>query len=221
MSESDIIRTITVYLIPVLFAISVREAARGYAARYFGDPTAYEQGRVSINPVRHIDLFGTIVLPLLMALAHLPLFGYAKTLPVDFSRLRNPKKQIAWLSAVACGANFVLGLAWMIALVVLHAVGADDFFIEMAKAGVSVNSVLFVFNLIPVPPLDGGRILIGLLPDHLARPFASIERYSLFVTMGLVLLMQTAILQVPLVAGMTFVQTIYYYLSSPLIYLLG
>lgn len=221
MTESDIIRTITVYLLPVLFAISLRESARGYVARYFGDHTAEEQGRLTINPMRHIDIFGTLILPLILALMHLPLFGYAKPTPIDFSRLRNPKKHMTFVAAAGPAASFVVGLAWMLALVILHALGADDFFIQMAKAGVSVNSVLLVFNLIPIPPLDGGRILIGLLPMHLARPYASIERYSTYVMIGLLLLLQTALLQTVLLAGMRFFQTLFYLLATPLIYVLS
>lgn len=221
MSESDIIRTITVYLLPVLFAISLRESARGYVARYFGDHTAEEQGRLTFNPLPHIDIFGTLVLPLLLALLHLPLFGFSKPTPVDYSRLRNPKKHMAMVAAAGPAASFVIGLAWMLALVLLHAMQADDFFIQMAKAGVSVNSVLLVFNLIPIPPLDGGRIMIGILPMHLARPYASIERYSTFVMIGLILLMQGGLMQGLLAAGMQFFQTIFYVLATPLIYLLS
>jgi len=221
MSESDIIRTITVYLIPVLFAISLHEAAHGYVARYFGDPTAFRMGRLSLNPLRHIDPFGTIILPLMLFYLQLPPFGYAKPVPVDFSRLRNPKKQMAFVAAAGPAANFAMGLGWMILLVLLSAMGADEFFIQMAKGGVSVNSAMCVFNLIPIPPLDGGRIVTGLLPNHLARPYASIERHGLFVFIGLVLLMQLGILQGPLVAGMHFLQTIFYTLVSPLIFLLN
>lgn len=221
MSEADIIRTITVYLIPVLFAISLHEAAHGYVARYFGDPTAAEEGRLSLNPIRHIDPFGTVALPLMLGFLGLPPFGYAKPVPVDFGRLRNPKKQMAFVAAAGPAANFAMGLGWMILLVLLSALGADDFFIQMAKGGVDVNSIMIVFNLIPVPPLDGGRIVTGLLPLHLARPYARIERYGMFVFVGLILLMQLGLLQGPLMAGRHFVQTIFYVLVTPLISLLS
>ena len=221
MSEADIIRTITVYLIPVLFAISLHEAAHGYTALYFGDDTAKREGRLSLNPIRHIDLFGTIILPLVLGVAGLPPFGYAKPVPVDFGRLRNPKKQMAFVAAAGPAANFAMGLGWMILLVVLNAMGADEFFIQMAKGGVSVNSAMCVFNLIPIPPLDGGRIVTGLLPLHLARPFASIERHGMWVFIALVLLMQLGILQGPLLAGMHLVQSIFYTVVSPLISILS
>src|SRR5471030_1404136 len=153
---ATIIWTITVYLIPVLFAISLHEAAHGYVAKYFGDPTASDAGRLSLNPAKHIDPFGTILLPLLLFFAiHIP-FGYAKPVPVDFNRLRNPKKQMAWVAAAGPAANFVMGLGWMVALVLLDAAQVSEpYFAEVAKAGVGVNAAMCAFNLIPIPPLDG------------------------------------------------------------------
>ncbi|MEG1323936.1 MAG: site-2 protease family protein, partial [Janthinobacterium sp.] len=112
---NTIVQTVAVYLVPVLFAISLHEAAHGYAARYFGDPTASNEGRLSLNPIRHIDPFGTILLPLILYFTIQVPFGYAKPVPVDFSRLRNPKKQMAWVAFAGPGANFVMGLGWMIA----------------------------------------------------------------------------------------------------------
>ncbi|MGV7209149.1 site-2 protease family protein [Oxalobacteraceae bacterium A2-2] len=222
MSEFDIaVRTITVYLIPVLFAISLHEAAHGYVARYFGDPTAANEGRLSLNPIRHIDPFGTVLLPLLLHYIGLPPFGYARPVPVDFGRLRNPKKQMAFVAAAGPGANFAMGLAWMVFWVVLLALDAPDFFVQMAKAGVSVNSAMCVFNLIPIPPLDGGRIVTGLLPMPYARQFAQIERYGFFVFIGLIVLMQLGVLNGALLAGMTAVQQVFYFLVTPLIYLLN
>ena len=164
---NTIVQTVAVYLVPVLFAISLHEAAHGYAARYFGDPTASNEGRLSLNPIRHIDPFGTILLPLILYFTIQVPFGYAKPVPVDFSRLRNPKKQMAWVAFAGPGANFVMGFGWMIAFVVLSVLPPTEmgmFFRKMAGAGVSVNAAMFVFNLIPVPPLDGGRIMTGLLP---------------------------------------------------------
>lgn len=187
---SQAIQTIAVYAIPVLFAISLHEAAHGYVAKYFGDPTAADAGRLSLNPAKHIDPFGTIVLPLLLYLTiHIP-FGYAKPVPVDFGRLRNPKKQMAWVAFAGPAANFVMGIGWMILLVILNSMeGAEPFFLKMAAGGVSVNAVMFVFNLIPIPPLDGGRIMTGILPMSLARPYAQIERHSMYVFAALVVLM--------------------------------
>lgn len=219
---NQVIQTIAVYLIPVLFAISLHEAAHGYAARYFGDPTASNEGRLSLNPIRHIDPFGTVLLPLLLYLTIQVPFGYAKPVPVDFGRLRNPKKQMAWVAAAGPGANFVMGLAWMIALLLLH-VGdvGEPFFLEMAAAGVRVNAAMCVFNLIPVPPLDGGRIVTGLLPMSLARPYASIERYGLYVFGALVLLMYTGVLNGALRGGIEFVIGIFGMLVYPLTLLLS
>ena len=216
---NTIVQTIAVYLVPVLFAISLHEASHGYAARYFGDPTASNQGRLSLNPIRHIDPFGTVILPLLLYLTIQVPFGYAKPVPVDFSRLRNPKKQMAWVAFAGPGSNFVMGFAWMIAFVVLSVLPPTEigaFLRKMAGAGVSVNAAMFVFNMIPVPPLDGGRIMTGILPMSLARPYASIERYGMYVFGALVLLMYLGVLNGVLLAAIKFVIGIFVMLVSPL-----
>ena len=221
---NTIVQTVAVYLVPVLFAISLHEASHGYAARYFGDPTASNEGRLSLNPIRHIDPFGTVILPLLLYLTIQVPFGYAKPVPVDFSRLRNPKKQMAWVAFAGPGSNFVMGFAWMIAFVVLSVLPPTEigaFLRKMAGAGVSVNAAMFVFNMIPVPPLDGGRIMTGILPMSLARPYASIERYGMYVFGALVLLMYLGVLNGVLMASIKFVIGIFVMLSSPLATLLG
>lgn len=221
---NTIVQTVAVYLVPVLFAISLHEAAHGYAARYFGDPTAANEGRLSLNPIRHIDPFGTVLLPLMLYLAIQVPFGYAKPVPVDFSRLRNPKKQMAWVAFAGPGSNFVMGLAWMIAFVVLSAMPPTEigvFLRKMAGAGVSVNAAMFVFNMIPVPPLDGGRIMTGILPMSLARPYASIERYGMFVFGALVLLMYLGVLDGVLMASIRFVIKVFLTLVTPLTAMLG
>ncbi|MTW11390.1 site-2 protease family protein [Pseudoduganella eburnea] len=188
----QVIQTITVYAIPVLFAISLHEAAHGYVARYFGDNTAERLGRLSPNPLKHIDLFGTILLPLMLKFIGAPPFGYAKPVPVDFSRLRNPKKQMGFVAAAGPAANFVMGLGWMLLLVVLLNLRVYERFpIEMCKAGVIANSVMCAFNLLPIPPLDGGRIVTALLPRDLAVKFASIERLGPLIFLGLILLLNT------------------------------
>lgn len=224
MDIDSIVRTITVYAIPVLFAISLHEAAHGYVARYFGDPTAADLGRLSINPMRHIDPFGTILLPLVLSLLSLPALGFAKPVPVDYNRLRNPKKQMALVAAAGPGANFVMGLGWMVLWVLLtfvfHA-DQEDFFILMAKAGIGVNSAMLVFNLIPLPPLDGGRIVTGILPMPLARKYAQIERYGVYVFIGLILMMQFGLLTGFLISGMHLVQGLFHLLVKPLIFLLA
>jgi len=220
MNETDsIIQTITVYLIPVLFAISLHEAAHGYVARYFGDPTAADLGRLTANPLKHIDPFGTIILPLLLSVVHLPPLGFAKPVPVDFGRLRNPKKQMAFVAAAGPAANFAMGLGWAIVWVVLVQVfglGQDDFFVKMSDAGRGVNAAMIVFNLIPIPPLDGGRIVTGMLPMSLARPYARIERYSLWVFLGLILMLQFGLLNGFLIYGSYFMQSIWHVMIYPL-----
>lgn len=186
---NDIIQTIAVYALPVLFAITLHEAAHAYAAKYFGDPTAYMLGRMSLNPVRHIDPLGTIVIPIALYLATSGafVFGYAKPVPIDFGKLRNPKRQMAWVSLAGPAANFIMALLWMIVLIFLHAAHVQEsFFLEMAQAGILVNILMFAFNLVPIPPLDGGRILTSMLPNHLANQFARIEPYGFFIVLALI-----------------------------------
>jgi Zn-dependent protease len=219
MDIDSIVQTATVYALPVLFAISLHEAAHGYVARYFGDSTAADLGRLTANPLKHIDLFGTILLPLFLALVKLPPLGFAKPVPVDFGNLRNPKKHMAFVAAAGPAANFAMGMGWMLLWVVCSHVFRlpdDDFFLNMTKAGIGVNSAMCVFNLIPLPPLDGGRIVTGLLPMSLARPYARIERYGLFVFLGLVVLLQLGVLNGPLVSGMHLLQGLWYEMSYPL-----
>lgn len=188
----QVIQTIAVYAIPVLFAISLHEAAHGYVARYFGDDTAEKLGRLTPNPIKHIDPFGTILLPLMLQFLHLPPFGYAKPVPVDFNRLRNPKKQMGFVAAAGPAANFAMGLGWMLVLVLMIKLGITERFpIEMCKAGVLTNAVMCAFNLLPIPPLDGGRIVTAILPRELAHKFASIERLGPIIFIGLILLMNT------------------------------
>ena len=219
MDIDSFVQTATVYALPVLFAISLHEAAHGYVARYFGDSTAADEGRLTANPLRHIDPFGTVLLPLLLNWIGLPPLGFAKPVPVDYSRLRNPKKQMAFVAAAGPAANFGMGLGGMVLWVVLSyvfGVAHDDFFVKMSDAGRGVNSAMLVFNLIPLPPLDGGRIVTGLLPMSLARPYARIERYGLFVFIGLLLMMQLGLLNGFLIYGMHYVQYIWQLLVLPL-----
>ena len=190
MDLAQIIQTVTLYAIPVLFAITLHEAAHGYVARHYGDPTAYLLGRVTLNPVKHIDPLGTIAMPLLLyfATAGNFLFGYAKPVPVNFGRLRNPKRDMVWVALAGPGANFVQAVAWTLGLYLLLALGVDErFWLDMCRAGVGVNLVMFAFNLFPLPPLDGGRILVGLLPWRQASWLARVEPWGFFIVMGLVL----------------------------------
>lgn len=192
----QVIQTITVFAIPVLFAISLHEAAHGYAARYFGDNTAEKLGRLTPNPIKHIDPFGTILLPLMLQFFGMPPFGYAKPVPVDFNRLRNPKKQMGFVAAAGPAANFAMGLGWVLLYVLLRGLGVTEpFLLEMCLAGLTVNAVMCAFNLIPIPPLDGGRIVTAMLPRDLAYKFASIERLGPFIFIGLILLLNTGLFQ--------------------------
>ena len=190
MEPSHLIQTILIYALPVLFAITVHEAAHGYAARHFGDTTAFMLGRITLNPLKHIDPVGTILMPLLLyfATSGAFLFGYAKPVPVRFDRLRNPKRDMIWVALAGPGANLVQALIWGALLYVLLGMGlSEPFFLEMCKAGTLVNVVMFVFNLFPLPPLDGGRILVGLLPTRQAIMLSRIEPWGFFIVMGLVL----------------------------------
>ncbi|SNS29126.1 Zn-dependent protease (includes SpoIVFB) [Noviherbaspirillum humi] len=188
---NEIIQTIAVYALPVIFAITLHEAAHAYAAKYFGDATAYVQGRMSLNPMRHIDPFGTIVIPLILYVATSGafLFGYAKPVPVEWRNLRNPKRDMAWVALAGPAMNFFQALLWMVFAITLSATNVNEPFLTgMARAGILSNLVMFAFNLFPVPPLDGGRILTSLLPNRAAYKFAQIEPYGFFIVMGLVML---------------------------------
>ena len=194
----SLIQTITIYALPVIFAITLHEAAHGYVARYFGDLTAYAQGRVSLNPLRHIDPIGTIVVPLtILLLSKLAgtggfLFGWAKPVPVNFANLRNPKRDMLWVAAAGPGINFAMALAWALAFKLQIVLGLrEEFFFDMAQAGIIVNLVLMVLNLLPLPPLDGGRIMVSLLPHQLAWKFAQLERWGFPL---LILLLMTGLL---------------------------
>ena len=187
---SNLIQTVLIYALPVLFAITVHEAAHGYAARHYGDNTAYQQGRITLNPLKHIDPVGTILMPLLLyfATSGAFLFGYAKPVPVDFGRLRHPKRDMVWVALAGPASNFVQAIAWAVLLVTLVGLGVTErFFLEMARAGVLVNLVMWAFNLFPLPPLDGGRILVGLLPWKQAYWLSRIEPWGFFIVMGLVI----------------------------------
>lgn len=184
-----LIQTIAVYAIPVILAITLHEAAHAYAAKYFGDLTAYSQGRMSLNPIVHIDLVGTIIIPIVLYLATDGqfLFGYAKPVPVNFGALRKPKRDMAWVALAGPGANFFMAFLWMISAMLLVAFNVEhEFFYRMAQAGLLTNLVMFAFNLFPIPPLDGGRILTSLLPHRQAYQFAKIEPYGFFIVMALV-----------------------------------
>jgi len=190
MNFAHLIQTVALYALPVLFAITIHEAAHGYAARHFGDNTAWKLGRVTLNPMRHIDPVGTVLMPLLLyfATSGAFLFGYAKPVPVRFGNLRNPKRDMIWVALAGPGANFVQALLWGILLFVLQGSGVSEpFFLKMCQGGVLVNVVMFAFNLFPLPPLDGGRILVGLLPHRQAEWVSRVEPWGFFIVMALVI----------------------------------
>lgn len=184
MNIDQLIQTIALAAIPVLFAITLHEAAHGYVARYFGDMTAWQQGRISLNPVRHIDPVGTILLPMLTLWMGGILFGWAKPVPVNFSALRNPKKDMLWVALAGPASNLLMAFGW--ALIYKIALAFPDNYyavplLAMAKIGININVVLMVLNLLPLPPLDGGRIAISMLPHQLAYKLSQIEPYGMFI----------------------------------------
>ena len=188
---NDLIQTIAIYALPVLFAITLHEAAHAYAAKYFGDSTAYLLGRMSLNPIKHIDLFGTILIPIVLYISTggAFLFGYAKPVPIDFGKLRNPKRDMAWVALAGPVANFVMALLWLLFSIGLGVMQVEEpFFKEMARAGILTNLVMFALNLFPIPPLDGGRVMTSLLPHKYAYKFAQIEPYGFFIVMVLIIM---------------------------------
>ncbi len=190
MDTTNLIQTVSVYAIPVIFAITLHEAAHGYAAKYFGDNTAYMMGRVTLNPFPHIHLVGTILLPLLLYFSTngALLFGFAKPVPVDFGNLRHPKRDMVWVALAGPASNLVQAIVWALLFVVYTDFGVSEkFFLAMCKAGVLSNVVMFAFNLFPLPPLDGGRIVVGLLPWKQAYQFSRVEPYGFYIVMALVI----------------------------------
>lgn len=178
--ELTIVQKIAVYALPVLFAITVHEAAHGYVAKHFGDLTAEKQGRITLNPLKHIDPIGTILLPILTMMLGGILFGWAKPVPVNFANLRNPKKDMLWVAAAGPISNFCMAIFWamMFSLSNYMPNAAVNFLAIMSMAGISINIVLMVLNLLPMPPLDGGRIAVSLLPMPWAIKLARLERYG-------------------------------------------
>jgi Zn-dependent protease len=197
---SQLAQTLAIYALPVLFAITLHEAAHGYVARHFGDMTAHAQGRISLNPVRHIDILGTIVVPLVILFlsGYKFLFGWAKPVPVNYSALRKPRQHMAWVAAAGPGANLAMALIWaaLLKLAVMLPKGMfSEFLGLMAQAGILVNLVFMFLNLLPILPLDGGRILASLLPSRAAWQYAKLEPWGLPL---LVVLLLTNVLNIVL-----------------------
>ncbi|WP_073354099.1 site-2 protease family protein [Lampropedia hyalina] len=187
----DIIQNILIMALPVLLAITIHEAAHGYAARHFGDNTAQMLGRITLNPLKHIDPIGTIVIPLVLyfATSGAFMFGYAKPVPINTRNLKNPRRDMIWIALAGPASNIAQAIIWTLLLGLLLAMGIrETFFMGMVSAGIVINLVLAVLNLFPLPPLDGGRIAVGLLPYKPASFLARLEPYGFFIIMGLLLM---------------------------------
>ena len=188
----SLILTLAINALPVILAITLHEAAHGYVARHFGDPTAWQAGRISLNPLRHVDPVGTILVPALLLLVSQGglLFGWAKPVPVDFGRLRRPKQDMLWVAAAGPAANLLMALAWAgmikgVAWLATPESTTAALWVQMGVAGVGINVVLMLLNLLPIPPLDGGRIMVSLLPHRLAWQFSRIEPYGFVILLAL------------------------------------
>lgn len=189
----NLLLDIAIWAIPVLLAITLHEAAHGYVARLFGDPTAHLMGRITLNPIKHIDPVGTLLVPggivLMNSLTGVgfPPFGWAKPVPVDFGRLRRPKADMLWVAAAGPATNFVQAIVWAVLLgfFVRMAGTVDSFWVDMAQRGILVNLGLMIINLIPLPPLDGGRIAVSLLPIRQAIAWSKLEPYGFFILIAL------------------------------------
>ena len=217
---NELIQNFSVYVLPILFAITLHEAAHAYAAKYFGDSTAYVQGRMSLNPIRHIDPVGTLLIPIVLYFVGSPfLFGYAKPVPVDWGKLRKPKRDMAWVALAGPAANLLMALLWMLFSLALVAFQVNEiFFHKMAQAGVMVNLVIFAFNLFPVPPLDGGRIMFSILPNRLAYKYGRLEPYGFFIVLALLFLQVLKFWMVPVMTAASLVLQL---LMSPFTFLLS
>lgn len=183
---------LSVWALPVVLAVTLHEAAHGWVAWKLGDPTAYARGRVTFNPLKHVDPFGTVVLPLLLFLSSAPfLFGYARPVPVNFRALGRPRRDMVLVALAGPGINLALALLAAILLRGLLAVDGEqlEWVMRNLANAMIINVILAVFNMLPIPPLDGGRVAVGLLPRSLARPLARLERYGLFILIGLLLLL--------------------------------
>jgi Zn-dependent protease len=230
MDVTHLVQTFVLYAVPVLFAITLHEAAHGFVARHFGDMTAYAQGRVSLNPIRHVDLIGTIIVPLVILVVSWGtfLFGWAKPVPVNYSALRKPREHMAWVAAAGPAANLAMAIFWAIVLrigvaasgraeawsevasrfgtgglvqaVLMHGSGGAEFLIGVGAAGVAVNLILMLLNLLPIPPLDGGRIVTSLLPRRAASRFAKIEPWGVPILLLLLFTKQLGAVLSPLLA---------------------
>jgi len=206
MHTEQLIQTIAIAAIPILFAITLHEAAHGYVARYFGDMTAAREGRISLNPIHHIDMVGTILLPLLTLWLGGVLFGWAKPVPVNFGALRNPKKDMLWVAIAGPASNLFMALGWGL-LAKLALSDQESYFaepmMEMAQIGIKINLVLIALNMLPLPPLDGGRVAVSLLPHKQAVMLARLEPYGMFILIFMVMTPLLGWVLMPIVSGLT------------------
>ena len=205
MQIEQLIQTVAIAAIPILFAITLHEAAHGYVARYFGDMTAYQQGRISLNPVRHIDLVGTILLPLLTLSMGGILFGWAKPVPVNFAALHRPKQDMLWVALAGPISNLFMALLWAMLAKLALALPTNYFaepLLGMAQIGIKINVVLMMLNLLPLPPLDGGRMAVSLLPYRQASMLARVEPYGMFILIFLAVSPILGAILEPLVVGL-------------------
>jgi Zn-dependent protease len=190
--DVTLVQTVAIYALPVLFAITLHEAAHGYVARHFGDLTAHAQGRISLNPIRHVDVAGTVVVPLMLLVLSGGkfVFGWAKPVPVNYSALRKPKQHMAWVAAAGPAVNLAMAIAWGLLLKLVIELPRGYFSLpvsQMAVAGIVVNTVIMTINLLPILPLDGGRILVGVLPKRLAWQFSKTERWGGYVLLAFII----------------------------------
>jgi len=192
LPTNDTIYAISVWILPLVIAITFHEAAHGFVAHHFGDNTAWDRGRVTFNPLKHIDPFGTLLFPAMLLLAHSPfLFGYAKPVPVNFRALRNPRIDMVWVALAGPATNIALALVAAAAFHLLPFApeSSAQWIADNLKNALVINVVLAVFNMMPIPPLDGGRVAVGLLPDFLARPLARLEPFGMLILIGLLILL--------------------------------
>ncbi len=208
MDVSHLVQTIAIYALPVLFAITLHEAAHGYVARHFGDMTAFAQGRISLNPARHIDILGTIVVPIaILAISTFAggaglLFGWAKPVPVNYSALRRPRQNMLWVAAAGPGANLAMAVGWALLLKIFLFVPDNGFSVPMrlmCEAGMLVNVVLMLLNLLPILPLDGGRIVASLLPSRIAWGYAKLEPLGFPILLVLLFTSALGVILAPMV----------------------
>jgi Zn-dependent protease len=205
MDINQIVQTVAIYALPVLFAITLHEAAHGYVARHFGDMTAYAQGRISLNPARHFDWLGTLVIPIVILVLSSGkfLFGWAKPVPVNYSALRSPRRHMLWVAAAGPASNLAMAIGWALLLKIALVLPANMFtepMLEMGKAGIQVNLIFAFLNLLPILPLDGGRIVASLLPTRIAWGYAKLEPLGFPILLGLMFMGALNVILAPMVA---------------------